>query len=362
MTRAALIVAGLLAACVTTAPASAQIVVSCTSPALADCAGVYWHTDDVLIDWTVDPSYARVGCVDELIGDTRGAQRGCTASRAGHTASETVTVKVDQTPPIVTGATPSRAADANGWYRSPVQVAFSGTDATSGLLGCTTATYRGPDSGAASVGGVCRDVAGNVSAPTAFGLRYDTTAPTITEAEVVTGDHAVRLKWAVVGASGVQIWRSPGLHGEPQLLVGTGPGGTVEDERVRNGRRYRYSLSAVDPAGNSTSHMLSAVPGRRLLAPARGARVATPPLLRWTKVRGARYYNVQLFRNGHKILSKWPARPRLQLERTWRYRGKRRRLVDGARYRWLVWPGRGRRVRNEYGPLIGRRAFVVDTP
>ena len=42
------------------------------------------------------------------------------------------------------------------------------------------ATYSGPDSGSASVTGTCRDNAGNVSATASFGLRYDTTAPTVT--------------------------------------------------------------------------------------------------------------------------------------------------------------------------------------
>ena len=55
-------------------------------------------------------------------------------------------------------------------------------------------------------------------------------------------------------------------------------------------------------------------------------------MLRWTKVRGARYYNVQLLRDGRKLLSAWPGRPRFKLERAWRFNGHRFRLKPGRRY------------------------------
>ena len=61
-----------------------------------------------------------------------------------------VPLRVDMTPPVVSAPTPSRPPDANGWYRSPLQVAFSGTDATSGLASCTSTTYCGPDSASAT--------------------------------------------------------------------------------------------------------------------------------------------------------------------------------------------------------------------
>jgi hypothetical protein len=83
-----------------------------------------------------------------------------------------------------------------------------------------------------------------------------------------------------------------------------------------------------------------------------------PPLLRWTPVRRARYYNVQLFRGGRKVLSVWPARPLYQLKKSWSFRGKRQRLVPGH-YHWIVWPGFGPRSKTNYGKQIGRSAFEV---
>jgi hypothetical protein len=360
MRRALLIAALLLAA--SASQASAQIKVACFAPTLVSCNGV-WHRSAVTIDWTVEaPWVAGTGCVDEtLTQDTVGAARGCNADtpEGGDDVSRVITVKVDMTPPVVTGATASRPTDANGWYRSPLQVAFSGTDATSGLDGCTSATYSGPDSGSATVAGTCRDKAGNVSEASAFGLRYDATPPNITRVTTAPGDEEVRIGWDVADASAVELWRSPGLDGASQSVVNRNTDGSIVDRHVRNGRRYDYRLLAVDEAGNLAMRTFSATPGRRLLSPADGATVDGPPALRWTKVNGARYYNVQVLRNGRKLLTAWPGTSHYELKRRWRFNGHRFRLKPGRRYTWLVWPGRGKRSRNDYGPLIGRGTFTV---
>jgi hemolysin type calcium-binding protein len=91
--------------------------------------------------------------------------------------------------------------------------------------------------------------------------------------------------------------------------------------------------------------------------PPRGATVAKPPLLRWKPVRRARYYNVQVFRNNRKVLSKWPRRARFQLRWAWGPQGHRRRFKDGV-YRWYVWP----HYRKRYGRLIVRSWFRAGRP
>jgi len=60
-------------------------------------------------------------------------------------------------------------------------------------------------------------------------------------------------------------------------------------------------------------------------------------------------------RDGRKILSVWPSRVRYQLERSWTYRGKRRRLVADE----YVWPGFGPRSKANYGKRIGRGRFEI---
>ncbi len=155
-------------------------------------------------------------------------------------------------------------------------------------------------------------------------------------------------------AESLEVVRTPGLGSAHPSVVFRGPGTRFEDRRVRNGVRYVYELRVRDAAGNGDIRTVSAVPGYRLLSPALKAVGGSrrPPLLRWTPVPGARYYNLQLFRRGRKILSTWPSRPRYQLKRRWSYGGKRRRLVPG-RYRWRVWPGFGPRSKGDYGKQIG---------
>jgi hypothetical protein len=102
---------------------------------------------------------------------------------------------------------------------------------------------------------------------------------------------------------------------------------------------------------------ITTTPNPRLLAPTSGARLKAPPMLTWTPVHGATYYNVQLYRRG-KVLSVWPGRAQLQLPRRWRFDGHRFRLKPG-RYTWFVWPGFGRRSAGRYGHAIGKRTFVV---
>jgi hypothetical protein len=81
-------------------------------------------------------------------------------------------------------------------------------------------------------------------------------------------------------------------------------------------------------------------------------------VLRWSAVAKATYYNVQLFREGRKILTLWPTKPTLQVPSSWRFTGTTFRLTPGV-YRWYVWPGFGPRSANRYGKLLGTRSFVV---
>jgi hypothetical protein len=130
------------------------------------------------------------------------------------------------------------------------------------------------------------------------------------------------------------------------------------DRQVRNGVRYSYTIRARDQAGNVAVRTVHATPGVRLLSPPSGSQLTSPPLLRWTAVLGAAYYNVQLFRSGHKVLSSWPSRASLRLSRSWSFRNSRFRLRPG-RYRWFVWPGFGARAAARYGPMIGTGTFTI---
>jgi hypothetical protein len=345
-----------LGATAANAAAVPVVTYSCT-PAPDDCSG--WYREPVRIEWSVPPAPAtHSGCATDVVDfDTTGQLESCVVTD-GSTVRWDVTLRVDMTPPSAK-AIVSRAADANGWYRAPLQVSFSGTDATSGVASCTDAAYGGPDTATAMITGTCRDNAGNVSAPARFAFRYDATPPALRALKATPGDDLVKLAWTVpADAVAVAVMRSPGTKGAAATVVHKGDGSSLTDHAVRNGRRYVYTLRALDAAGNLASTTAKATPGRRLLSPPRKAIVGGPPTLTWTPIRDARYYNVQLFRHGRKVLSAWPRRPRLALEESWRFAGRRHHLRDGS-YRWYVWPGEGPRKDNDYGPLVGKRTFVV---
>jgi hypothetical protein len=318
------------------------------------CTG--WFTEPVRLDWTVNPGVPELGCVDVTIAqDTPGLQQGCFAREGTETASRSVTIQLDQTPPAVTDAVPDRPPDHAGWYRRPVTFTGVGKDAMSGIDRCEKVTYAGPDNASATIVATCRDVAGHV-ASRAFPLRYDATPPDPSAATLKTGDRVVKLRWPA--AASASVIRTPGVRGEPSSALAPATDG-ITDLRVRNDVAYRYVVTLADAAGNAASRELVAVPGPRLLAPAKRALVAAPPVLRWTPVRGARYYNVQLFRDGRQVLSAWPKRPELRLRGRWRFGGRGHRL-RGGRYTWYVWPGKGPRSARRYGERIGARSFVLD--
>ena len=320
---------------------------------------------------------------------------GTCTDRAGNSSSSIgFELKYDQTGPVVTGGQAERPPDHTDWFTRPVRFDFTGTDAMSGLAECPPVTYSGPDAANAAVTGVCRDRAGNPTGR-AFPLKYDATAPAVADLNAAAGDRSVSLSWrASPDADSVEVSRTPGLGSAPASVVFRGPGAAFVDGAVDNGVSYAYEVRVRDPAGNTGSATVTAVPAalparvggggvsapaptpgaaptgqspsapspgrRRLLTPSSGAvlRAGRPPLLQWTPVQGARYYNVQLFQKGRKILSVWPKRARYQLKMRWTYRGKLRRLAPG-KYRWLVWPGFGPRSRADYGRRIGPSTFEV---
>ena len=138
-----------------------------------------------------------------------------------------------------------------------------------------------------------------------------------------------------------------------------------------SGARFRYgetmvTCTSADRHGNASSASFKVIVTRArtvkrstaLLAPLAGARVSAPPLLRWRAVPKAKFYNVQLYRKGRKILSLWPPRSRLKMTRSWQHGGRTFRLKAGV-YTWYVWPGFGTVATPRFGKLLGQSSFRV---
>lgn len=322
-----------------------------------------WYRTTVTIGWKVEDPESIIletsGCGFSTVAiDTAGTPFTCTAISDGGTTTQSRTIRLDKTAPTVGGAA-QRQPDANGWYNKPLSVAFVGTDAISGVAACSTGQYAGPDNVAASVAGSCTDNAGNVGAAS-IAFKYDATAPSILTVAAKLGNRRADLAWrASPDTRLVQVLRVPGRQRQSETLVYQGTASGFRDTRLSVGRQYRYRVIGVDEAANQAQRTAKIVATGPLYSPAPRARVSLTslPMLRWTPVKRANYYNLQLMR-GRKVLSAWPVRPGFRLRRTWTYNGQRYRLRPGV-YRWYVWPGVGRISAGRFGRLLGSSTFVV---
>jgi hypothetical protein len=318
-----------------------------------------WYRSPVAVSFGGSDSTSGVdSCTSATYGgpDSSGATvTGSCTDKAGNSAGGSFSLQYDATPPTLQAGL-ARPPDDNGWYNHPVALNATGTDSGSGIASCTGGTYSGPDNAAASLTATCTDNAGNTTTQRVT-FKYDATPPKLTNVTVTTGNGTATLRWkATPGTAEVVVARTPGPHGG-LATVYKGDKSSFTDSKLRNGSRYRYVLSATDAAGNMARAKVMAEP-LALLAPLQGQKVKHPPLLRWSAIAGADYYNVQLFHGGRKVLSIWPVGTTLKLTSTWKYLGHRHTFKKG-KYRWYVWPGYGPRKAAKYGKLVGGSSFIA---
>ena len=227
-------------------------------------------------------------------------------------------------------------------------------------------SYQGLDDGTHTFTVRPTDLLGNVGAPVSYGWRIDGTPPETTLAS------APASRTTTVSATFTFSANEPSGF-ECKLDAGAfAPCSSPKTHTGLTRAAHSFEVRAIDAAGNIDATpavhrwTIGAAPvatrrtraASALLAPGAGARVTSPPLLRWRRVPRASYYNVQLFRGSVKILSTWPTRTRLQLRARWTYLGRQRTLTAGT-YRWYVWPGYGKASLRRYGRLLGGSNFKV---
>jgi hypothetical protein len=364
------IVLGSLLAVVPTAAGSGSdgVVITSSIDGIAGTNGWYRgssHGNYVVLHWTVtDPNHVITGTAGceaaiKIAGPSDGTTRTCTATTdTGSTSVTTSTIKIDADPPAGLAAAATRAADANGWYNHAFGVTWQASDATSGIAGCSSLTYSGPDAGTGSIAGGCTDNAGNTSS-SSFAFHYDATAPVLSGVSVDSRAESDMLHWKSTSPTDTAVIRRVARGARADRTVFRGAGASFSDKKIKADVEYRYIVRSFDQAGNASKEVsVVALPKVVTLGQAQYVpRAAEQPILRWSGVRGAEYYHVQLFRRGKRILAAWPRTPELTLRPTWKWQGRRYRLAPG-RYRWYAWAGFGQRDAANY-KLLGKADFVV---
>ena len=315
--------------------------------------------------------------VDCKAGDQRGNERGI---------SFLVTV-ADKTAPVLTVPAPVTVSSAGAENLPATAVAAFLTSAVASDLvdGKLPVKVEAPavfGVGTTTVKFSTADKSGNsVTLPSTITVVKEAVAPStpldrtppdnVRGLSAKAGDRSVALRWkppadkdfahVVIGRT-TPVTPANQSTGPTETTVYKGPAKQFVDRRLTNGVDYRYVVVSYDQAGNRSAGVaiVSAPKTVMLVSPSDGARVTKPPHLRWVFVPGATFYNVQLFRGPLriKVMTTWPAANHLQLPSKWVYAGRRQKLVPGL-YRWIVWPGFGRQVAKNYGPLLGESSFTV---
>lgn len=236
-----------------------------------------WYKSDVTVSWTVVDSESaittQIGCgTTTVTADTAGVTFTCSATSGGGTASKSVTIQRDATPPVITESA-SPAANTNGWRKSSVTVSFTCTDATSGVATCTGPQTLGEGANQ-SVSGTVIDKAGNTATTQVMGINVDMTPPVIAgmptactlwppnhkmvQVATVTATDALSGvapgSFSVTGTS-----NEPSNSADPDIVIkpNGSDGFTVQLRADRlgtgTGRIYTITATATDRGGNTAT-------------------------------------------------------------------------------------------------------------
>ncbi len=148
-------------------------------------------------------------------------------------------------------------------------------------------------------------------------------------------------------STGKVLQRKPATRAHPASAAGA-------DRR----RRARRGTSEASRPGLQEKR--SASSGNPGTPPSIASQVDGPttPVFSWVAVRGATYYDFELFRGAERVFTGRPHEPRLTLPSTWTYAGRRFTGAPGS-YRWLVRPVFHANTKTRYGPAIVSAKLVL---
>ena len=202
---------------------------------------------------------------------------------------------------------------------------------------------------------------GNVN-QASYAWTVDATAPaSVARFSARPGYRTVRLSWTKpidVDYDSVRIWRKRAGSSTWRRLADRVDTALFRDSTVSNHVRYLYRIRSFDIAGNASAPAGASAWPTPILRPRYDAIVHSAPLVDWRGVRKATYYNMQVWRDGRKLLSVWPAASQYRLRSSWTFLG-RRHLLAGGRVTVYLWAGFGSKAAARYGPLYGQTRFTL---
>ena len=159
-----------------------------------DRSAIYngWYNGPVTISWTATDSLSKVNTTNpgnDLSPDTvsnEGTQIATATAydKADNMGTGNYTVKIDQSPPTITGS-PDQPANIHGWYNGPVTISWTATDSLSGVNYSNPGNNLAPDTLSAEGRGQTAtakayDYVNNMGTGTYTPVNIDTQAPTVT--------------------------------------------------------------------------------------------------------------------------------------------------------------------------------------
>jgi PKD repeat protein len=204
-----------------------------------------WHREPVTVSFECSDPVSGVGtCPEDQVVAQEGAGQvvsGEAVDAAGNGTVDHVLVNLDLTDPeisAVVGGQPNSA----GWFQQPVSVAWTCTDALSGVSDCPESVML-TEASPGPVVGRATDVAGNTATATVGPLKIDVTAPAVEITGVTDGDRYVLGSVPSPGCSASDA--GSGLTGDCAVTISGGTQAGVGD--------FAATAVARDKAGNSTS-------------------------------------------------------------------------------------------------------------
>jgi hypothetical protein len=167
---------------------------------------------------------------------------GTAKDKADNVGTDAVTVRLDKTPPTISGAVTTSSANGNGWYNGPVTVTFTCSDALSGVATCPDPVIL-TDNGVNTAKGTVTDKAGNEATAQIAGIKIDQEKPTLTTA----GVNVQGATFTVGSVPAATCTAADSYSGIASCVV------TVTGGSSAGVGTFGYSAKAVDRAGNSTT-------------------------------------------------------------------------------------------------------------